>query len=301
MWAAIGDSDGLASVLDGNPQVRWVQLPWAGIEPYVDVIRAHADLIWTCAKGVYAEPVAEHALALALAGRRNLGRYSRADLDQGAGTQPPGRPGHDPRRRRHRRFAPVAAGPVRLRRHGGPPQSRRWRAARVVGSDRMDEALEGAEVVVLALALVPETEGIIDARRLALLAPDATLVNVACGRHAVTDDLVAALGTARWAAPGWTSPIPSPCPTGIPCGSLPNAIITPHTANTPEMAIPLLSARVTDNVRRWAAGEPLAGPLDPAAGAAEAAGRADEAGPVSDHTELRRARRLRTGLAGRGG
>ena len=47
-------------------KVRWVQLPWAGIEPYVDII--HDDRIWTCGKGVYAEPVAEHALTLLLAG-----------------------------------------------------------------------------------------------------------------------------------------------------------------------------------------------------------------------------------------
>ena len=34
--------------------------------------------MWTCAKGVYAEPVAEHALTLALAGMRGLHRYARA-------------------------------------------------------------------------------------------------------------------------------------------------------------------------------------------------------------------------------
>jgi hypothetical protein len=32
------------------------------------------------------------------------------------------------------------------------------------------------------------------------------------------------------------------------------------------MALPLLSARITDNVRRWIAGEPLAGSVDPIAG-----------------------------------
>jgi phosphoglycerate dehydrogenase-like enzyme len=47
---------------------------------------------------------------------------------------------------------------------------------------------------------------------------------------------------------------------------LPNAIVTPHTANTYEMALPLLGARITDNVRRWIAGEPLVGSVDPIAG-----------------------------------
>ena len=55
-----------------------MQLPWAGVEPYVGVIRAHADRIWTCAKGVYAEPVAELALTLLLAGLRRLDEYGRA-------------------------------------------------------------------------------------------------------------------------------------------------------------------------------------------------------------------------------
>ena len=59
---------------------------------------------------------------------------------------------------------------------------------------------------------------------------------------------------------------PEPLPDDHPLWALPTALITPHTANTPEMAVPLLSARVTDNVRRWSAGEPLVGPLDPAAG-----------------------------------
>jgi len=255
-------------VLDDNPQLRWVQLPWAGVEPYVDVIRSHAELTWTCAKGVYAEPVAEHALALALAGRRNLGAYSRA----GTWTRPRGRNllgarvtilgGGGIAASLLRLLAPYGCDVTVVRRSPAPLAG----AARVVGSDQLDEALTGAEVVVLALALVPETEGIVDARRLALLDRDATLVNVARGRHVVTDDLVAALRDGSLGSAGLDVTDPEPLPDGHPLWDLPNAIITPHTANTPEMAIPLLSARVTDNVRRWAAGEPLVGPLDPAAG-----------------------------------
>jgi phosphoglycerate dehydrogenase-like enzyme len=268
VWAAIGDAEGLASVLDGNPQLRWVQLPWAGVEPYVDVIRSHTGLTWTCGKGVYAEPVAEHALALALAGRRSLGPYSRA----GTWTRPRGRNllgarvtilgGGGIAVSLLRLLEPYGGDVTVVRRSPAPLAG----AARVVGSDRLDEALTGAEVVVLALALVPETVGIIDARRLALLGPDATLVNVARGRHIVTDDLVAALRDGTLGSAGLDVTDPEPLPDGHPLWDLPNAIITPHTANTPEMAIPLLSARVTDNVRRWAAGEPLVGPLDPAAG-----------------------------------
>ena len=52
-----------------------MQLPWAGIEPYVAAL--DADRLWTCGKGVYAEPVAELALTLALAAMRAVDRYAR--------------------------------------------------------------------------------------------------------------------------------------------------------------------------------------------------------------------------------
>ena len=55
---------------------------------------------------------------------------------------------------------------------------------------------------------------------------------------------------------------PEPLPDGHPLWTLERCIISPHTANTPEMAMPLLTARVAENVRRFAAGEPLIGPVD---------------------------------------
>ena len=139
-------------------------------------------------------------------------------------------------------------------------------ATRVVDDDRLDEALAGAELVVLALPLLPGTVGLIDRRRLELLAPDACLVNVARGQHVVTSDLVGALGDGTLGSAGLDVTDPEPLPDGHPLWALPNAIVTPHTANTQEMALPLLSARITDNVRRWIAGEPLVGLVDPIVG-----------------------------------
>ena len=59
---------------------------------------------------------------------------------------------------------------------------------------------------------------------------------------------------------------PEPLPDDHPLWSEPRCIITPHTANTLDMAIPLLSERVRENVRRRLAGEALLGLVDPAAG-----------------------------------
>ena len=59
---------------------------------------------------------------------------------------------------------------------------------------------------------------------------------------------------------------PEPLPAGHPLWSIDNCIITPHVGNTPEMARPLLSERITTNVRRFALGEELVGLVDTDAG-----------------------------------
>jgi phosphoglycerate dehydrogenase-like enzyme len=268
VWTETADADGLGRVLDEHTGLRWVQLPWAGVEPYADVIRSHPDRTWACGKGVYAEPVAEHALALALAGVRGLDHYARA-------TSWTGQRG---RNLLGARVTIVGGGGIAesLLRLLGPfgcdvtvvrRTPRTMPGARsVVGDDGLDEALGGAEVVVLALPLLPDTVGLVDGRRLALLAPGACLVNVARGQHVVTDDLVRALRDGTLGSAGLDVTDPEPLPDGHPLWTLPNAIVTPHTANTQEMALPLLSARITDNVRRWIAGEPLVGLVDPDAG-----------------------------------
>ncbi|HET6953920.1 MAG TPA: NAD(P)-dependent oxidoreductase [Acidimicrobiales bacterium] len=268
VWTDHADPAGLGAVLDEHPHLRWVQLPWAGVEPYVEVIRAHADRTWTCGKGVYAEPVAEHALALALAGMRGLDRYARAR----SWTRPRGRNligarvtivgGGGIAEALLRLLDPFGCDVTVVRRTPRPMPG----AARVVADADLDVALTGTDLVVLALPLLPATDRLLDARRLGLLADGACLVNVARGRHVVTDDLVAALRDGRLGSAGLDVTDPEPLPGGHPLWDLPNALVTPHTGNTPQMAVPLLTARVRDNVGRWAAGEPLVGPVDPAAG-----------------------------------
>jgi phosphoglycerate dehydrogenase-like enzyme len=264
VWSETDDAGGLTATLDDHRELRWIQLPFAGIEPYADVVRANADRTWTCGKGVYADPVAEHALALLLAGRRGLDRFARR-----RSWSP--QYGHN---LLHAKVTIVGGGGIAetLLRLLGPfgcevtvvrttPRPMDG-AVLVLPSDRIDEALAGADAVVLALPLVPETVGLIDRRRLDLLAPGAALVNVARGAHVATGDLIPALDEGPLASVGLDVTDPEPLPDGHPLWDRPEVIITPHTANTLEMALPLLSARVTENVRRYAAGEPLLGPVD---------------------------------------
>ena len=266
VWTDAKDADGLRRLLDEEPGLRWVQLPWAGIEPFVPVL--DEDRTWTCGKGVYAEPVAEHALMLALAGMRGLGTYARARTWRppqgvnvlGATVVVVG--GGGITESFARLVAPFGSRLVVVRRSDAPFPG----ATRTVTHEHLDDELPDADLVVLALALTPETEGLFDERRLRLMGEEAWLVNVARGRHVVTDDLVRVLADGAIGGAGLDVTDPEPLPDDHPLWSEPRCIITPHVGNTPEMAVPLLSARVRDNVARFLAGEPLVGLVDTDAG-----------------------------------
>ncbi len=268
VWTHPDDPSGLDHLLVAHPQLAWVQLPWAGIEPYVATIRAHPDRTWTCGKGVYAEPVAEHALALALAGLRQLAGYARTGRwSAQAGLNLLGARvvilgGGGITESLLRLLEPFGCDVTVVRRRPEPLQG----ADRVVGMDDLDAALKGAELVVLALALTPDTAGVLDRRRLELLAPHGWVVNVARGAHVVTDDLVTVLAAGLIGGAALDVTDPEPLPDDHPLWREPRCLITPHTANTMEMAIPLLSDRVRENVRRRVAGEPLLGLVDAEAG-----------------------------------
>ena len=262
VWGDSADVEGLCGVLDGLPKIGWVQLPWAGIENFVPHL--DSDRTWTCGKGVYAEPVAEMALALGVAGLRNLGEYVRA----GQWSDQVGRSLLDAR--------------VTILGGGGITESLvrlllPWRChitvvrrttqamdgvQQVIEAPRFAAALPAADLVVLALPLTPDTDGLIGRQELSLMEPHACLVNVARGRHVITDDLVEALERGVIGSAGLDVTEPEPLPASHPLWSLPNCIITPHTGSTPEMAVPLLSARVRENVRRFAEGAELIGLVD---------------------------------------
>jgi phosphoglycerate dehydrogenase-like enzyme len=268
VWALPSAPAELGEVLDANPQLGWVQLPWAGIEPYVDVVAAHPERTWTCGKGVYAEPVAEMALTLLLAGFRGFATYGRAT----SWGRPQGRNllgahvavagGGGIAESFLRLLGPFGCRTTVIRRTPDPVPG----ADRVVALDELDAVLDDADALVLALALTPETDGLVDRSRLDRLGPDGWLVNVARGRHVATDDLVAALTEGTLGGAGLDVTEPEPLPDGHPLWSCPNLLLTPHVGNTPAMAVPLLSARITENVRRWLGGESLLGPVDPALG-----------------------------------
>lgn len=261
VWAAPRDPDALEALLADADHIDWVQLPFAGIETFVHLV--DDDRQWTCGKGVYADPVAELALGLALAGMRGIGRYARATSWSGP------------------RGANLFGANVTVLGGGGITESliplllpfdcritvvrNRVRSMEgvdeVVEADRYIDALVGADLVVLALALTDETEGMLSRNEFEMMEPHAWVVNVARGKHIVTDDLVWALQQGEIGGAALDVTDPEPLPDGHPLWTLDNCIITPHVGNTPAMAVPLLSERITANVKRFGAGEELIGPV----------------------------------------
>ncbi|MEN9792941.1 MAG: hypothetical protein RL330_1019 [Actinomycetota bacterium] len=265
VWTAARDADGLARLLGDSPAIDWVQVPFAGIENFVPLLDART---WTCGKGVYAEPVAEMALALALAGMRHVAGYAR----EAGWSGPRGRNllganvtilgGGGITESLVRLLGPFGCRITVMRRRPEPVEG----VTTVIGPDRLADGLAGADLVVLALPLTPDTEGIIGRAEFSIMENHAWLVNVARGGHVVTDELVTALEHGEIGGAALDVTDPEPLPADHPLWRLPNCIITPHVGNTPEMAVPLLAERIETNVRRYGAGQPLVGLVDVRAG-----------------------------------
>lgn len=132
-------------------------------------------------------------------------------------------------------------------------------------SNELFELAGQADVVINALPLTPETEGLFDAAFFDAAKPGVFFINVARGASVVTDDLVAALADGRVAGAGLDVTDPEPLPAGHPLWRMPDVIITPHIAwygNDRERQM----AVARENVRRFIAGDALLNLVDPQRG-----------------------------------
>ena len=132
------------------------------------------------------------------------------------------------------------------------------------GRDALDDALRGAEVVVLLTPLTRHTENLMDARRLRLPAPGYALLNP--GRGALIDDaaLLAALDEGAVGHATLDVFRQEPLPPSHPFWAHPRVTVTPHVAA--ETQAPTAARVIAENVRRGEAGEPLLHLVDRARG-----------------------------------
>jgi len=266
VWADPLAAADFPGIFAQGTNLEWIQLPYAGIETFSENLAA--GYLWTCGKGVYADPVAEHVIALTLAGFRHLHTSIPAMTW----------PAQEGRNLLGAHVVIVGAGGITesllrllepwnttvtvVRRREVPVPG----ATRTVAFAEMHAAIAEADVVVIAAALTDRTRGMVNAEFLDAMPSSAWLVNVARGGHVVTVDLVDALRSGSIAGAALDVTDPEPLPDGHPLFTLFNCIITPHVGNTPEMGLPLITERVRRNVENWIAGEPLIGAVDLEAG-----------------------------------
>jgi phosphoglycerate dehydrogenase-like enzyme len=135
---------------------------------------------------------------------------------------------------------------------------------RVYPLTELDSMLPACDFVVLSTALGPETEGLIDARRLALMKRSAFLVNIARGQIIDEGAIYAALRDRRIGGAAldvwWRYPDagdPERRPSRYPFHELPNVIMTPHCSGWTEGMVARRWSEVADNINRFVRGEPL--------------------------------------------
>lgn len=273
IWTDYSAPEMLAETLTSNPQLAWVQLPFAGVDAFSDVIAENTGsghpVVFTSAKGCYSEPVAEHALALTLALCRALpervlakswGRqfavslYESRILIFGGG-------GITEELLRLLAAFKTDVTVIRKRVTGNMRG-----ASRTLGFEALDAELPNADVVIIAAALTPETTALFDARRLALMKNTSYLVNIARGPMVVSDDLAEALRSGTIAGAGIDVTDPEPLPDGHTLWQAPNIIITPHSADTRPMVLRLFSERIRENVAAFLEQSELVGRVDPQLG-----------------------------------
>lgn len=271
VWLSYRDPEAFAQVLADHPGIGWVQLPYAGVDAFADVLsaRVRPDLLWTSAKGAYAQPVAEHALALSLALLRVLPKRVRATSWAEA---------QEGRSLYGLNVVIVGAGGIALelirllepfgaritivRRSTAPVAG----AERTVPSDRLAEVLPDADLVIVAAALTDGTRRLFGAPEFAVMKPTAYLVNIARGGLVDTNALLTALREHTIAGAALDVTDPEPLPEGHPLWAEPNCLITPHQADTPEMTAPLLAERIQQNVHAFLEDGRFVGRVDPEAG-----------------------------------
>lgn len=256
------------------PRLHWVQATSAGIGQFVRRLRyaeRMPNTVFTTASGVHAQPLAEFCIMAMLMWSRNCWQMQR---DQEA-----------------RRWERFGATDLRGRTLGivgvgnvGREVARMARALgmRVIGNKRtvagvdptaldldalyrpneLPELLRQSEYLVLIAPHTDETENLIGARELALLPQGAVLINI--GRGSIVDEpaLIAALESGHLGGAALDVFASEPLPADSPLWSMPNVLVSPHSASTSDRENARLTDLFCDNLQRWLAGAPLRNVLD---------------------------------------
>jgi phosphoglycerate dehydrogenase-like enzyme len=271
------------------PNLTWVHSATSGVERALTPAALARDVLVTNARGVFSRPIAEHVLMMILALSRHLPQL--LELQHERTWQPlegrelreltVGIVGYGSLGRSVASLAsafgarviamrrrPDAAGEGATTRGTDDGEAFPFEPVleRLVGPDGLHDLLAESDVVVLAAPLTPETEGFIDEAAVAAMKRDAWLINVARGRLIDDTALIRALRDNRIGGAALDTFRDEPLPPASPYWSLPNVIVTPHTAWSSARVLDRSIDLFCDNLVRFSHGEPLRNVVDPSAG-----------------------------------
>lgn len=267
IWTDYSAVQELKETIEKNPQLTWVQLPFAGVDAFKDILGL--PVRFTSAKGSYKEPVAEHALALSLALARKLpirikaGSWGKREafsfydsnvLIVGGGGIAEEFIGL---------LRPFRAEITVVRNN---PLEKLPGATKTVGMDRLADEISKADLVLVACALTEATRGLFEIEMFKKMKPSAYFVNVARGQIVVTSDLLQALDSGYLSGAAVDVTDPEPLPDNHPMFGRDDLIVTPHTADTKEIVMHHFAIRLGENVRAFLGKGPWVGQVDPVAG-----------------------------------
>jgi phosphoglycerate dehydrogenase-like enzyme len=263
-------------------RLRWIHSPAAAVHLLMIPEVIASPVVVTNARAVHGPVVAEHAIALLLAlakrlpsGVRFQGKHVWAQTQLWRETPRPrevagatlglvglGSIGREVARR----AAALSMRVLAVREH--PEKGMEGVVAgesaahAVFGPAELDRVLAESDYVVLAAPLTAKTEALIDAARLAHMKPDAYLINVSRGPLVDEAALAEALRRRRIGGAALDVFSDEPLPPESPLWELDNVLITPHSAAMTEKLWERHLAQVTENLRRFLAGQPLVGVVD---------------------------------------
>jgi D-3-phosphoglycerate dehydrogenase len=119
----------------------------------------------------------------------------------------------------------------------------------------LDELMAESDIVAICCPLTPETRGMIDARRIALMKPAAVIVNVARGPIIDDDALIAALRDNRIGGAALDVFATQPLPLEHPYFGFDNVVVTPHMAGITEESMMRMGVGAVEETLRVLAGE----------------------------------------------
>jgi phosphoglycerate dehydrogenase-like enzyme len=281
--AVIGEVDASlgwlsADLIRRGTRLRWVQWPSAGVEGVVAIPGfAESPITLTNAQRIYGPPIAEHVFGLLLGLTRKvqvavpLMHERRWDQEVFLSREMPelrgktllvaglGGIGTEVARIAHGLGMRVIA----TRNVAGPPTDL---VDYVGGAGDLATLAREADVVVNCLPLTKATERAFDAAVFRGMKPTAYFVNIGRGRTVDTGALLAALDEKRLAGAGLDVTDPEPLPADHRLWTLANVVITPHVASNSDWERERTWYLFRENLRRFAAGEPLLSVVDKKAG-----------------------------------